>query len=1046
MRQRLCVRVCWWGVRVFSGDCPRQRPQHCRQELDRQRKNDAGAGASGRPDSASSGEGDGERRSGGRSTYHDPYAGFGGANGFGTLRITGAETMLLPTASAGGSSVAPSRAPRHDDENIDSDSYSPVHAPASPQLAMAAAVAAANAATAAAANGGGAGSYTTDGEAAQAAVPVAESLAQRNRLSPGAKGARGVTVDGGNLTVRARALPPGMTGLNGSGTSAVLRAAATATATVSDQEADAAVGADMLSSLAKRRQQLKRQMHAEIRAAGDDSEDEEEDWEGYEHDGQRSTWPAAQQQRGPVVGRGLAARNLAAMEALAKADVPLPSLPRRLEPASGAARGGIASRSDRRSTAYTALSAYVGAYNELAEQELAAAAAVDPRQSQGRASAGLLGVSSLASRAMAAARRASAKVVALNGTTATVAAEGDVWTGGVVSAAAAAAAPGTSAQRLSVVTPAALCPLGAEGTVEDVERVGGGYVDDDVDDNGPAPSASAVLALPPLLQQLASAPLTSVLRGPVAEATEESPTKAAAELAASMRSGSSSGGAGTASALQLAPGAPPPPWLQRRLQANGGAVLKGRSPLAPATLGAEASPRDGSDTEVSGHLGPAPASGHESDSNTGGTGTGTAAAGGRTRVSYNGLASGGPHIRTTRLAVTTSAASVTSPSHRAPSDAGNALQLPALGTDVSAGTATTVHLGGENTDTHIAGGGESENEPTSGGGGAGFKPAHAAGSGGSPGHSSYDNTPMAAQRAASEAALLGRASNGGSNAALSRFADSTRLEADGHILDHAYTTGEVGSANGIADQPRRGGGRQRRASVGAMPGGARKQRRQSWLQASFSSSQGGAADSGNGTPGGANGRKGPKKDTLYVNSLLSNALVGAWAATQSVTAGRMNQSVARLLRPQLEGAAPSMSAGGHAASGTATPSRHGAASNGGANPNAVGGGRTGSVLGALFGGVHRSQQSTTGVAHGFEVGSKAPSSTGGVGLNQALQARLDMEEALASRKSQGFFAQLLLLLRRGAIKYVRSFWPMRVVDTILQLAAAFIIGLVHGGL
>eukprot|EP00198_Chlamydomonas_reinhardtii_P010573 XP_001699910.1 predicted protein [Chlamydomonas reinhardtii] len=141
-----------------------------------------------------------------------------------------------------------------------------------------------------------------------------------------------------------------------------------------------------------------------------------------------------------------------------------------------------------------------------------------------------------------------------------------------------------------------------------------------------------------------------------------------------------------------------------------------------------------------------------------------------------------------------------------------------------------------------------------------------------------------------------------------------------------------------------------------------------------------------------------------------------------------------------------MSAGGHAASGTATPSRHGAASNGGANPNAVGGGRTGSVLGALFGGVHRSQQSTTGVAHGFEVGSKAPSSTGGVGLNQALQARLDMEEALASRKSQGFFAQLLLLLRRGAIKYVRSFWPMRVVDTILQLAAAFIIGLVHGGL
>ncbi|KAG2436216.1 hypothetical protein HXX76_006528 [Chlamydomonas incerta] len=1021
--------------------------QAYREELERQRKN-GGAPGAGRQDSNSSGEA--ERASGDRSHYHDPYAGFGGTDGFGTLRITGAETMLLPTASVGGSSVAPSRAHRHDDEHLDSDSYSPVYPPASPNGAMAAAIAAANAAAVAASNGAAAGDLT-DGEAAQAAVPVAESLAKRNRLSP-TKGADvgGLGAGGGNLTVRARALPPGMT-MNGSGTQAMLRAAAAAN--VYEQEQDAAAGADMLSSLAERRQQLKRQMHAEIRTAPGYSDDEDDD----EQDGgagQRGTWPASQTRHAagrPVVGRGLAARNLAAMEALAKAEVPLPSLPRRLEPESGssgragagaAARGGsVVSRSDRRSTAYTALSAYVGAYNELAEQEQAAAAVAEPRQSQGqgRTSGGLLGVGSLASRAMAAARRASAKVVALNGTAVAIA-DGDVWTGGVVSAAAAAATTGASPQRSSAVAPAALCPLGAEGMDEYVDM--GGECDGDVEGRG---SASALLALPPLLQQLAAAPL----RGPVAEATEESPTKLAAELAAGMRSGSSGGGAapGTASVLPLAPGAAPPPWLQRRLQANGGAVLKGRSPLAPATLGAGAdvSPREGSDAESNGGggpTGPAPASGHESDGSGNGGGGAAEPGSGRARVSYSGLPSSGPHIRTTRLAVMTSATSGTSPNHRAPSNPGTGQlqsQQPALGADVSAGTATTVALGGENTDTN--GGAESENEPT----GAGA--LHGGGSGGSPGHSSYDNTPLAAQRAASDAALAalqGRASNGGSNAAVSRFADSSRLEGggNGNGLEHAYTTGEAGT-NGGADQPRRGGGRQRRASVGAVAGGTRKQRRQSWLQASFSS-QGTAADGANGTPGGANGRKGPKKDTLYINSLLSNALVGAWAATQSVTAGRMNQSVARLLRPAIEGGTPSMSAAGHP-SGTATPSRHGgAASGGGANPNNVGGGRTGSVLGALFG-VHRSQQSTTGGAHGFEVaGSKAPSSTAGMGLNQALQARLDMEDALASRKSQGFFAQLMLLLRRGAIKYVRSFWPMRVVDTILQLAAAFIIGLVHG--
>ncbi|KAG2452836.1 hypothetical protein HYH02_002182 [Chlamydomonas schloesseri] len=1028
--------------------------QAYREELERQRNanNGGGAPAGGRvpQDSSSSGEG-----GGGRDTsqhHHNPYAGIGGADGFGTLRITGAETMLLPTASVGGSSAAPSRAPRQpeDSEHIDSDSYSPVFPPASPNQngAMAAAVAAANAAAHAAANGGA--GDTTEGEGEGEAAPVAESLAKRSRLSPN-KAATGMCGDGadGNLTVRARALPPGMTGMNGSGTSVVIHA--TAAATVYDNErlddAAAAAGADVLSSLAERRQQLKRQMHAEISAARSDSGAEEQ--EEQEAAGQRGTWPVSRSGR-PVVGRGLAARNLAAMEALAQADVPLPSLPRRLEPQSsdsrsGRPRGGVASRSDRRSTAYTALSAYVGAYNELAEQELvAAAAAAEPaRQSQGRTSGGLMGVASLASRAMAAARRASAKVVALNGTTAAVV-DGDVWTGGVVSAAAAAALGG-SPQRASVVAPAALCPLGVEGTAEDIDAAG--YYGDGVDGDGPVAGAAAVLALPPLLQQLAVGPQ----RGPIAEATEDSPTRLAAELAAGTRSGSSGGGAppGSASALPLAPGVPPPPWLQRRLQANGGAVLKGRSPLAPASLGADVSPRDGSDAESSGYQGPAPASGHESDSSAGGAGAASETGGGRMRVSYSGLASSGPHIRTARLANMTSATSVTSPNHRAYSNSG-VVRLPPLVVDVSAGTATTVALGAENTDTNMAGGAESEGEPASGGNTL----RHGSRS---PGHSSYGDTPLATQHAASDAALQspGRASNGGSNPALSRFADYRPLEgAPDNSPEHADTAGEMGGGggaggggtNGSMDQQRTGGGggRQRRASIGAIAGGVRKQRRQSWLQASFSS-QGTAGDGGNGTPSAAINRKGPKKDTLYINSLLSNALVGAWAATQSVTAGRMNQSVARLLRPQLEGAAPST---GHA-SGTATPSRHGGASGGGANPNAVGGGRTGSVLGALFG-THRSQQSTTGgagAAHGthvFELDSKPHSSTGGMGLNQALQARLDMEEALASRKSQGFLPQLVLLLRRGAIKYVRSFWPMRVVDTILQLAAAFIIGLVHG--
>jgi hypothetical protein len=34
----------------------------------------------------------------------------------------------------------------------------------------------------------------------------------------------------------------------------------------------------------------------------------------------------------------------------------------------------------------------------------------------------------------------------------------------------------------------------------------------------------------------------------------------------------------------------------------------------------------------------------------------------------------------------------------------------------------------------------------------------------------------------------------------------------------------------------------------------------------------------------------------------------------------------------------------------------------------------------------------------------------------------------------------MLLLQRGLIKYLRSFWPLKVIDILLLLAAAFIIG------
>ena len=49
-------------------------------------------------------------------------------------------------------------------------------------------------------------------------------------------------------------------------------------------------------------------------------------------------------------------------------------------------------------------------------------------------------------------------------------------------------------------------------------------------------------------------------------------------------------------------------------------------------------------------------------------------------------------------------------------------------------------------------------------------------------------------------------------------------------------------------------------------------------------------------------------------------------------------------------------------------------------------------------------------------------------------------DEISGRKFPGFGLQLLVLLRRGAVKYLRSFWPLKVIDILLLIFAAFIIG------
>ena len=51
-----------------------------------------------------------------------------------------------------------------------------------------------------------------------------------------------------------------------------------------------------------------------------------------------------------------------------------------------------------------------------------------------------------------------------------------------------------------------------------------------------------------------------------------------------------------------------------------------------------------------------------------------------------------------------------------------------------------------------------------------------------------------------------------------------------------------------------------------------------------------------------------------------------------------------------------------------------------------------------------------------------------------------LEEQIARRRFPRVDRQLWLLLQRGTIKYLRAFWPLRIIDSLLLLVAAFIIG------
>eukprot|EP00798_Chlamydomonas_sp_ICE-L_P018037 gene18037-24452_t len=85
------------------------------------------------------------------------------------------------------------------------------------------------------------------------------------------------------------------------------------------------------------------------------------------------------------------------------------------------------------------------------------------------------------------------------------------------------------------------------------------------------------------------------------------------------------------------------------------------------------------------------------------------------------------------------------------------------------------------------------------------------------------------------------------------------------------------------------------------------------------------------------------------------------------------------------------------------------------------------------------------VASGWSKRGLPASGASGIATKKKSEFRqLKLEEEVARWKFPGFTIQLLVILKRSAVKYMRSFWPLRVVDILLLIFASFIIGFIHG--
>ncbi|GFR49862.1 hypothetical protein Agub_g11964 [Astrephomene gubernaculifera] len=922
------------------------------------------------------------------------------------------DMIILANSSAGGSSYSDSG----DQFENGIDSYSPMrfHSPRighSPKGAG-------TGSGAGTMSGGGAGAGVSSGiSGGGVGNPVVESVMRRGTLSPG----RGGDVSNGNRTIRTVMPPPGMALANGTATNS--------SAAGTDESDGGAVSSGNLVAYAAKHRAANPRLAPVIGSNGGETgneggdgganghaggvgryragdEDELERVFGYHHEieiaagGGGHDGEEEGDEEGLSVAPGLVATSLAAMEALARADVPLPQLPRRV--ADSRTDSGRPCRSDRRSTTYSAIEAYVNTYNKMAAT--AATTGRTAAASSGGGGGGMSGgggakpasiTHTSASAAAATARRASLKAARAVGSVTrraggSVIGEGDMWARKEPSTSSSAAAAGTPQH--GVAAPARLVRRSGSSAGGDI---------------GPA-TPSAAPPLPPLLIQLmgggggAAVVGRRSAAGPVAEGTETEADAAAADTADaadgmlstfSMKAGAwSSAAAGNANDGRTMPmniplpPLPPPPlqplWHHRKpLKHSASSPLQSDDEDSRSGGGAGgvsgSSPPQGSPPQ---HLGGVLISPNSGSHNHMHLGLATSAGGMGSFIQHN-------ERRTpqSRLAVMTSAAPTAS--------------------------------GGDPT----AASPPAEPAPV-------FDHYYSDGGGRGSGGGAATRTLKSPMRHG-----FGMAATGSAERLLPIV---VRGEAESSPLPKLDALGG-GSQTGSGAGGSGGGSKPRRASLGGLSPAGHKQRRQSLLQASFNDLE---------TSEGGSGTRKQKKDTIYVNNLLSNALVGAWAATQSVSTVRSAHSAARLTRP---GAIGHTSSGGGASlppgtSATAPGCLSSSPAHGGHSHLHVHGAQLSltakaTMAGARGGAVARSLASMTALG----LASKASSSMGG-GLHGPLAARLAVEEALVARKSQGFFAQLAFLLRRGGVKYVRSFWPMRVVDALLQLAAAFVIGLVHG--